>query len=363
MAQRDPRFRVLGMALGAPQRFAQRYGLGCMLAVWEWCTERGTRSLLIDDIAALLETTVPKAENALRSSRLAREEGEVWKIAGTGDRTDWLSKARGEGTDATVALRRAICDAIDDGCSSANAIAKAVGGTRDKVLGEIRSMLDDGVLARDGKVVRVTGSRTSAEPVAGPVPNWSGTGPIAITTAIELSSESSAPGARAHGSSPELVREPVAGPVPNQQDTEPPAISEPQQAPTIQALSKTETVIAKVHGRSLCMPALLEHQHELRRQVDPDCRRVPMSTGHDQVMHQALARFAPSQIVHALEMFRVEAEIKGHLRYFDGRANWELKSLERMVAVTEKDLRAAHRERQRGRPLPDEPSARKLVRL
>lgn len=86
----DPRFRVLGLELGAPPEHAQAVGLFAAIKVWNYCAEIGRSTLppgALDGFGELLENSMLKAKLAVASRHGTR-------IKGAFGRLDYLKKLR-----------------------------------------------------------------------------------------------------------------------------------------------------------------------------------------------------------------------------------------------------------------------------
>ena len=95
----DPRFTRLGVFLGCPEPFAQRFGLGAMVRVWRECIERGAYELPEWLVNMILET--PKGVEGVLESELGERSktgsGGYIRIRGTLGRVEYLTLKREAG--------------------------------------------------------------------------------------------------------------------------------------------------------------------------------------------------------------------------------------------------------------------------
>jgi hypothetical protein len=88
----DPRFRVLGLALGAPTdgEAAQALGLYYAILVWRYCRNRSSY-VVSGDVIEAIKTGLGEA---MARAGLASQKRDGWRVHGTKGRIEWLKKLR-----------------------------------------------------------------------------------------------------------------------------------------------------------------------------------------------------------------------------------------------------------------------------
>lgn len=86
----DPRFKVLGTLLGAPEDFAQGFGLQQALRVWRYCQQHTVYVVP----AVILDALKTGLGDAMVAASLASKKRDGFRIHGTKGRIEWVKKLR-----------------------------------------------------------------------------------------------------------------------------------------------------------------------------------------------------------------------------------------------------------------------------
>jgi hypothetical protein len=89
-ASKDPRYQLLGAMLGK----SRQHAFGCMVEIWEWCTERETDVLQPAIVAVFLESPPERAADMLVASELGELTDKGIRIRGCAGRVEWLAHIR-----------------------------------------------------------------------------------------------------------------------------------------------------------------------------------------------------------------------------------------------------------------------------